>query len=318
MKYRFLILLFVALIIINNTYAKEPDKRAFKFNYSFTVTDIPKEAKKVKVWVPLPQDTDYQKVSDIVLNLKGEHSINTEKVYGNKMAYMLISPDGKSSLPISISFNVNRTEIIGLESKTKNGSDMGKYLKANKLVTLSDRVKGISADLTKGKEKTLDKARAIYDYVFTKMAYDKSGTGWGRGDTEYACDVAKGNCTDFHSLFISLARAAGIPARFKIGFPLPSGKESGNIGGYHCWAEFYDEKTGWIPVDASEAKKHPEKKDYFFGNVDESRVELTVGRDLTLSPKQSGEELNFFVYPYIEVDGEAHFSFEKGFSFKNI
>lgn len=44
------------------------------------------------------------------------------------------------------------------------------------------------------------------------MSYDTSGRGWGRGDVVYACKVGKGNCTDFHSLFMALALAEGIPA----------------------------------------------------------------------------------------------------------
>jgi len=49
------------------------------------------------------------------------------------------------------------------------------------------------------------------------MRYDKSGIGWGRGDAVYACDAKTGNCSDFHSYFIALARSIGIPARFAIG-----------------------------------------------------------------------------------------------------
>jgi transglutaminase-like putative cysteine protease len=47
------------------------------------------------------------------------------------------------------------------------------------------------------------------------MRYDKTGTGWGRGDVLYACDAKKGNCTDFHSLFIAMARSQGIPATLR-------------------------------------------------------------------------------------------------------
>ena len=77
----------------------------------------------------------------------------------------------------------------------------------------------LAVKVTEGKTQPLDKARAIYDYVFTTMRYDKTGTGWGRGDVLYACDAKKGNCTDFHSLFIAMARSQGIPARLKSDFP---------------------------------------------------------------------------------------------------
>src|ERR1035438_3068951 len=95
--------------------------------------------------------------------------------------------------------------------------------------------------------------------------YDKTGKGWGRGDIYYACQERRGNCTDFHAIFIGYARALGIPARFAIGFPLPADRGEGKIAGYHCWAEFYAKGIGWIPVDASEAAKNPAKREYFFG-----------------------------------------------------
>src|SRR5258708_7824089 len=107
-------------------------------------------------------------------------------------------------------------------------------------------------------------------------------------DTRRACDVGKGNCTDFHSLFISLARARQIPSRFEIGLQVPPGKPSGKIDGYHCWSEFWDPRDGWTPVDASEAWKHPERHAYYFGTFDPDRVQLSVGRDLML-PGMSGE-----------------------------
>ena len=63
---------------------------------------------------------------------------------------------------------------------------------------------------------------------------------------------------------------------------------------------------GWVPVDTSEASLHPEKRDYFFGAVDPHRVLFTVGRDIRLEPPQAGDRLNYFIYPYVEVDGRPH------------
>jgi hypothetical protein len=59
-----------------------------------------------------------------------------------------------------------------------------------------------------------------------------------------------------------------------------------------------------VPVDISEADKDPSLKDYYFGRLTENRVTFSVGRDLVLVPKQAGEPLNFFVHPYVEVDGK--------------
>ncbi len=131
-----------------------------------------------------------------------------------------------------------------------------------------------------------------------------------------ACTAKRGNCTDFHSLFIGMMRAAAIPARFEIGFPLPADQHDGAVAGYHCWAQFYVEPYGWIPVDASEAWKHPEKKNYFFGAHDDNRLQFTVGRDIRLDPPQRGDPLNYFIYPYAELDGKP-FAVESKFSFQD-
>jgi hypothetical protein len=57
-------------------------------------------------------------------------------------------------------------------------------------------------------------------------------------------------------------------------------------------------------VDISEADRHPDMKEYYFGNLTEDRVTFTTGRDIELVPRQAGPRLNYFIYPYIEVDGK--------------
>jgi transglutaminase-like putative cysteine protease len=171
------------------------------------------------------------------------------------------------------------------------------------MIPLSGVIHDIAERESRGSETRSAKIRAFYDYVYRTMSYDKSGTGWGRGDAVWACENKRGNCTDFHSLFIGMLRSQGIPARFLIGFPIPDADE-GAIPGYHCWAEFYDEQRGWLPVDASEAKKKG-MADAYFGTIPNDRIEFSAGRDIVLSPPQHGEPLNYFVYPYAEAGGRS-------------
>jgi transglutaminase-like putative cysteine protease len=143
--------------------------------------------------------------------------------------------------------------------------------------------------------------KGFYDYVYGTMTYSKEGEGWGQGDAVWACQSKYGNCTDFHSLYIGMVRSQGIPARFKIGFPISPEKESGRHDGYHCWAEVYQEDKGWVPLDASEAKKAG-MRDEYFGKLPSDRVEFSLGRDLVMSEKQRGEPINYFIYPYAESE----------------
>jgi transglutaminase-like putative cysteine protease len=85
-------------------------------------------------------------------------------------------------------------------------------------------------------------------------------------------------------------------------------KESaGTIPGYHCWAEFYLDGVGWVPVDASDASKTMDtaRREYLFGNLDPDRIQFTVGRDLRFDPPPCAEPLNYFIYPHAEADGRT-------------
>jgi hypothetical protein len=91
-----------------------------------------------------------------------------------------------------------------------------------------------------------------------------------------------------------------------MGFPLPTDPK-GTVAGYHCWAHYLDGEHR-VPVDISEAQKilakDPAKAQWFYSHLDHDRVAMTIGRDVTLAPKQQGAPLYHFVYPYVEVDGK--------------
>ncbi len=190
-------------------------------------------------------------------------------------------------------------------------------LKPEKLVPINEKTKSIAEKVIKGKTSNKEKAKSIYEHTINELTYDKTTKGWGRGDFDYICDTRKGNCTDFHSYFIALCRSVGIPAYFEIGFSIPGKKGEGKIEGYHCWAYFWDNNS-WIPVDISEADKHPEMKEYYFGNLTENRLAFSVGRDILLMPLQNDEPINFFIYPYCEINNKKNEEFTLDITYKNF
>ena len=165
------------------------------------------------------------------------------------------------------------------------------------------------------KDITYGRLKVTQDMLVEKQN-KKEGYAYGNGNSLYACDIGVGNCTDYHSYFISLSRTLDVPARFHMGFPVPNDAE-GKVGGYHCWADYYIEGKGWHPVDISEADKAPEKAEYFSSTVCENRFEMVVGRDFILDGYDNGV-LNLFIYPILEIDDKISSSFSKSFSFKNI
>ena len=269
--------------------------RTFKVTHEFKVV------RGATVWVPLPSDDPWQTVRGLSVD-----GAPWERVYdprwGNAAARL--RPTGAATM--TVRYEVTRRERAADAARAAGGvaapSGYATWLGPDVRVPLDERVRTLAATVTAGKKTALDKARAAYDYVLSTMKYDKPtgpGQGWGQGDILWACDKKYGNCTDFHALFIGLLRASGVPARFSIGYSIPSGS-GGDIAGYHCWADFYADGIGWVPVDASEAWKHADKRDYYFGHHDADRVQLSTGRDVTL-PGMRGTSLNYFLYPYAEA-----------------
>ncbi len=280
--------------------------RTFQLDYGVTVTGL-KAGEKARVWMPVPTTSADQKVNLFPAGLPVGSFIEEEPKFGNRILSFETKADADGNAAHKVSYKVTRYEVKSNEDRDlKEDADrLFVFLQADAMVP----VDGKPLDLLKGKtvpDEPAQAARVLYDVVNSHMVYKKEGTGWGRGDAVWACEHGYGNCTDFHSLFIALARSRKIPAKFEIGFALPEKRGAGTITSYHCWAKFNLAGKGWVPVDISEASKNPALKDYYFGNLTADRVTFSVGRDIDLRPKQAGPALNFFIFPHVEVDGKPY------------
>jgi hypothetical protein len=316
-----LLTVFVPLAMLAALPAKALDdrpSRTFVFVYEAGLAAVPEGAKQVRLWIPVPTDNDDQKVADVKFALTAdgetkETGIGADGAVEGLQLPCTVAPighgwgrslciesDGKP-FSVKMSATVTRYETKGGGTATKE--DLAMASGADKMVPLDGKAAGMAAKVPDGKDPTAT-ARAIYDHVLERMKYDKpQGQPWGRGDAEWAFDACYGNCTDFHSYFMAIARKKGIPMRFEMGFNVPAGTETeAPVAGYHCWAFFWD-GAKWVPVDASDADKDPTRADYLFGTLDMNRVAFTGGRDLQLTPGPASGALNFLVYPYCEVDG---------------
>jgi hypothetical protein len=268
----------------------------FEFRYQATLPDIDGEA---RMWLPIARSDDFQKVEVTVLNVPGTSRMLQDSTHGNNVLYVELGPED-SGMTLDVVYKVER-----LEKGSYDGdpADAARYLAPERMVPADEKIKAIAMKAVEGKQGDLMRARALYDTVMDKMRYMKYGEGWGKGDAVYACNALYGNCTDFHSYFVALARSAGIPARFAIGAAIPSDRDDGGTDGYHCWAEFYAEGKWW-PVDISEANKFSALSMYYFGHHPANRLEFSVGRDLVVTPGPASGPINFLAYPVLEVGGE--------------
>lgn len=280
---------------------------SFEFYYHVELPEIKGDA---KMWIPIATSNNYQTVEIISMSVPVEYKLLKDKEFSNTILYL--EPSAlHSKKTIDITYQVTRLEKGPVEETSPVDA---RYLMENRTMPVGGRFATIAKEVTLGRDASaLMKARALYDYIIDNMRYMKYGN-YGKGDANYACDSRTGNCTEFHSFFISLARSSGIPARFAVGASIPSERNEGGIDGYHCWAEFYAEGKWW-PIDISEANKYTALATYYFGHHPANRIEFSQGRDLEVVPGPASGPINFLAYPLLEING-SELATKTTFSFK--
>jgi transglutaminase-like putative cysteine protease/glutamine cyclotransferase len=88
-------------------------------------------------------------------------------------------------------------------------------------------------------------ARKIFDYVRNNLEYKLEG-GWNVAPV--VLQRGTGSCSEYTFSFISLARAAGLPARY-VGSIVVRGDDASLDESFHRWPEIYLPGYGWLPVD---------------------------------------------------------------------
>jgi len=306
--------LFTAILAASPAFAGER-KGTVTFEFSLKA---PADAKEVRLWVPYPQSDINQQITDV--NVAGNF---TSKRVGKeaKNGVMALYAEWKGPMAerkLTYSFTASRKELLTKDFPKTEGpvpTEMKPYLDLSRLGKSEKRVKEIAADITTGKTTVLAKARSVYDWVVENMRRDPNVKGCGLGEIDRLLVEKGGKCADIHSVFTALARASGVPTREIYGIRLHKEKEGDITKFQHCWAEFFLPGYGWVAVDPADVLKFkleknptPEelkaKAEYFFGAVDENRVELSMGDHVVLDPAPKAGELLYFMYPHAEADGK--------------
>lgn len=278
------------------------------------------ETNHASLWLPYPVSDDYQRIEEI----KVEGNYSSSAIYREPLSgvlYLFADWDGKfSERLLQFRFKASTRERIQknlIDSGEPVPAEVRKYLAASPMIPTDGAVLEIATQITAKHKNILQKSRAIYDWMLVNIKRDPSVRGCGLGIVEQTLARHSGKCADVSSVFVALARAAGVPAREVFGLRLGSKTRQDITGEYHCWAEFYLPGTGWVQVDPSDVLKIMHAKginieqaathqEYYFGAVDEHRIVLeNGGRGIQLIPQQKAEPVNYLMYPYAEINGKA-------------
>lgn len=227
----------------------------------------------VRAWVPLPSMEEAEWFKPMGNLWSGNASLMREvrdPVYGARMLYVEWAPGTASPAVEVVSRFATRDRAIDFSRPSATplalpAAEQALYTRATELLPTDGIVRETALQITKGAQGDEAKARAIYEWVVDNTSRNPGTRGCGLGDikTMLETDTLSGKCADLNSLYVGLARAAGLPARDIYGvrvadsrFGYKSLGKSGDISkAQHCRAEVFLSRFGWVPVDPADVRK---------------------------------------------------------------
>ena len=139
-------------------------------------------------------------------------------------------------------------------------------------VIFSDTIKKLTAEIIGDENNPYLKAKKIFYWINKNIPW-ASAREYSTIENipEYVLNNNHGDCGQVSLLFITMARYAGIPAKWQSGWMMHPGNQN-----LHDWAEAYFEGYGWVPIDQSfgvtqTAEEDSDSKNFFTNGLDAYR-----------------------------------------------
>ncbi len=232
------------------------DTRVARVEYYWALNNYgPGEVTDAVVNVAVPQELPYQHLLSEI-----EYSIPPAKTTKDRWKQPCavfelgtIPPGTKKEITYSVKAKVSAIRYLIIPEETGTLDDIPKEILKDYIVDgsrylvtspyIQETARGIVGDETN----PYWIARSIYNYVIDMVEYEMIG-GWDV--PEVVLRRGSGSCSEYTFAFISLCRAAGLPARYQ-GSIVVRGDDASVDEAFHRWAQIYLPKYGWVPVDAN-------------------------------------------------------------------
>jgi len=183
---------------------------------------------------------------------QGQHDFNIDAIIETQNAYLPI----RSKIPFP------------LESVPQ---EFVQYTQASGNIDITDEIIHMASLLASGKDDLFEVAHNIGTWVEANVEYDLSTvTAEVSKTASWTLENRAGVCGELTTLFISMMRSLGVPARFVSGIAYTNSPLFENPWGPHAWAEVYFPGYGWVPFDVTYRQ---------FGHIDASHITLKISSD---------------------------------------
>ena len=286
-----------------------------RIDYTVTVPGNTKGAKagsQIRVWLPFPQE--YSRQSDIKLIESSPKNVDMiladNGVPHRTVCFTHTIEDPSKELTYKLAFEYTSSAyypILKDELAKPLPADFDRQYLAERPphIVFSPQLQSTVAKIVGDETNPLAKVRKIYHWIDDNIKYHAEEEYGVIPSFSGACLTrGRGDCGVQAILFITMCRAAGVPARWQSGWETKRDKYN-----MHDWAEVYIQPWGWLPCDPSygvqKKSDDPKVQDFYIGHQDSYRliVNLDYGRSL-VPPKQSlRSEPADFQRGEVEIDG---------------
>lgn len=223
------------------------EKQVFEYtlNYYLENKNLTNQTQEIT----LPPDNNYQKV--VFLSIEPPPLDVTVDKEGNFLAKYHLSPKQSANITLKGYVEVFSKPFRNIDNKLTEDQ--------KKQYLLPQQYWEVDASTIKDKARDLKSPKEIYDFVTNYLTYSDAKLKQKEiarlGAVAAYQNPKEAVCMEFTDLFITLARATGIPAREVIGYaytqntrlrPLSLATQGDLL---HAWPEYWDDKLGWVQID---------------------------------------------------------------------
>lgn len=215
------------------------------------------ELKDLNVYIAIPDNLPQQKI--LKKEFLPEYKIIQDR-FNQQFAhfnYKSVKSEATLSSTMTIEAKISEIHYYIFPDKCGKLSDIpkdiiSKYTSDETKYQINDPyIKDIVKKIVGGEQNPYWIARKIFDYVRNTLEYKLEG-GWNVAP--FVLKRGTGSCSEYTFSFISLCRAAGLPARY-VGSIVVRGDDASLDEVYHRWPEIYLPNYGWIPIDPQAGDK---------------------------------------------------------------
>ena len=252
-----------------------PQKMRITYTLTVKPNEVP-EGETIRVWMPYPREN--RRCFNVrLVSTSNENYIISPDEYPHKSIYMesVAVKDSATKFSYQLElqtydhwFNINPDDIKPYD--TESGFYKKFTAERETHLIFNPELRRITDSLIAGESNPYHKVVRIFDFISENIPWASAREYATIGNIpEYVLKYRHGDCGQVGLTFITMARYAGIPAKWQSGFVLHPGQ-----GGMHDWSEVYFEGIGWVPVDASFGlvkDKNERIRHFYVGGIDSHR-----------------------------------------------